>query len=239
METSVRIDARYCGPPQSGNGGYSCGILAEHISTEIVEVTLRLPPPLDTDLLIKQVNEQESSLWDGENLIGEAKAGSLSIEVPDPPSWTDTEAAVTRYAGFKHHVFPTCFVCGPERDTGDGLRIFAGQVSGKKMVAAPWIPDASLADETGNVRKPYIWAALDCPGAYAIGIPQNPIVLGRMTARIDRQIKAGDAYRVIGWTIDIQGRKSWAGTAIFDSEDRLCAVALAIWIELQSAPGPS
>ena len=29
--TSIIIDRRYCGPPNSGNGGYVCGRLARHI----------------------------------------------------------------------------------------------------------------------------------------------------------------------------------------------------------------
>ena len=44
--TSIIINRRYCGPPNSGNGGYVCGRLARHISGG-AEITLRSPPPLD------------------------------------------------------------------------------------------------------------------------------------------------------------------------------------------------
>ena len=47
--TSIMIDKRYCGPPNSGNGGYVCGRLARHIPGG-AEVTLRAPPPLDKPL---------------------------------------------------------------------------------------------------------------------------------------------------------------------------------------------
>ena len=47
--TSVVIEKRFCGPPNSGNAGYVCGMLARHI-TGAAEVTLRAPPPLETEL---------------------------------------------------------------------------------------------------------------------------------------------------------------------------------------------
>ncbi|MCJ9705122.1 hypothetical protein MOV74_28970, partial [Bradyrhizobium sp. SHOUNA76] len=47
--TPIIIDKRYCGPPNSGNGGYVCGRLARHIPGG-AEITLRAPPPLDTPL---------------------------------------------------------------------------------------------------------------------------------------------------------------------------------------------
>jgi hypothetical protein len=41
------IPARFNGPPGSGNGGYSARIFAGGAQCE---VTLRMPPPLDTSL---------------------------------------------------------------------------------------------------------------------------------------------------------------------------------------------
>ena len=48
MQTTT-IQRRFCGPPNSGNAGYVCGMLARHI-TGAAEVTLRAPPPLETEL---------------------------------------------------------------------------------------------------------------------------------------------------------------------------------------------
>src|SRR5436190_4787386 len=47
--TSIIIGKRYCGPPNSGNGGYVCGRLASHIPGD-AEIMLRAPPPLDKPL---------------------------------------------------------------------------------------------------------------------------------------------------------------------------------------------
>src|SRR5438552_14612416 len=42
---SVVIERRFCGPPNSANGGYVCGLLAAHIDGN-AEITLLAPPPL-------------------------------------------------------------------------------------------------------------------------------------------------------------------------------------------------
>ena len=49
MAARVRIERRFRGPDESGNGGYSCGILGRMIGSP-AEVTLRLPPPLERPL---------------------------------------------------------------------------------------------------------------------------------------------------------------------------------------------
>ena len=36
------------------------------------------------------------------------------------------------------------------------------------MLAAPWVPHASLDDGTGRVATEFLWAALDCAGAFAV-----------------------------------------------------------------------
>src|SRR5579864_5465241 len=46
---SVTVPARFCGPPDSGNGGYTCGLVAKELGG-VVECTLRSPVPLETPL---------------------------------------------------------------------------------------------------------------------------------------------------------------------------------------------
>ena len=43
------IERRFNGPPDSGNGGIACGLLASTVDFPVPEVTLRLPPPLGVD----------------------------------------------------------------------------------------------------------------------------------------------------------------------------------------------
>ncbi|MEI2700767.1 MAG: hypothetical protein V9E94_21380 [Microthrixaceae bacterium] len=62
------------------------------------------------------------------------------------------------------HAFPTCFTCGPDRASGDGLRIFPAQVPGRpELVVSPWRPDRSFVDDDDRIRDELVWAALDCP----------------------------------------------------------------------------
>jgi hypothetical protein len=113
-----------------------------------------------------------------------------------------------------------------------GLQIFPGRAGGQAVVAAPWTPAESLG-ENGWVRQEFIWAVLDCPGAFAVQeTMERAIVLGRLTAKIRQAVKVKKPYTVIGWAIGRDGRKHYAGTALYDSAGRLCALAKAVWIGL-------
>lgn len=231
MTETIRIDRRFCGPPDSGNGGYVAGLVARELGSSDVSVTLRLPPPLEQDLEL--VSEGDSTwLKDGEALIASAQPHRLSIDVPPPPSFAEAEDAGSAYFGFRHHNFPGCFVCGPERSANSGLRIFPGAIR-SGQVAAIWRPDTSLVDAGGSVRPEFLWAALDCPGYWAVAGRAGIAVLGRIAARIEIRSVPGDPLIVTGWSIRSEGRKHQAGTALHDASGRLLAAAEAIWITLK------
>jgi hypothetical protein len=146
--------------------------------------------------------------------------------------------ASLRYAGFTEHPFPTCFVCGTARARGDGMRVFAGPVAGREIVAAPWVPDASLDAGDGKVRPEFMWASLDCPGCFAANKSgRGNWLLGELTAHVDRRVHVDEPCRVIGWHIASKGRKHEAGTALFDEDGELCARACAVWIEPATSGG--
>jgi hypothetical protein len=213
----VLIDPRFNGPSGSGNGGYTCGVVAGLLDTSAAEVTLRLPPPLGRPL-----RWDGARLWDGEALVAEGERAELELDVPDPPSFSEAELATPRFAGFVEHAYPTCFVCGPRREPGDGLRIFAAPVDG--LVAAPWIPR--------EVRPEYVWASLDCPGAYALEWEgRSEMLMGRLHGRIDRLPDQGERCVAVGWPLGRDGRKGYAGTALFSAAGELLACARATWIE--------
>jgi len=103
-----------------------------------------------------------------------------------------------------------------------------GPVDG--VVATTWRPDASLGDR--RVRDEFVWAALDCPGAFAVElVGRGTRVLGRLTARIDQRPVVGEQYVVVGWPLGGEGRRQEAGTALLDEAGHLLAVARAVWIE--------
>lgn len=227
--TIIHVDSRFCGPPDSANGGYISGSIGTLLEGP-AEVTLRRPPPLDTDMQVVRHGEDQLQLFHGEDLIAEARKHDLSLDIPQAPDYDEAVAASKLYTGFDFHAFPGCFVCGPDREAGDGMHIFPGEVKGKNMVASPWMPDASLAGKDGNIHPVFAWAALDCPGAFATVKLYGPILLGRITTHITEPIKPGEPHIVIGWKEGEEGRKLFAGTAIYTAEGKLCGAAKAIWI---------
>lgn len=228
----VRIDRRFCGPPDSGNGGYVAGLLAKALGGSDVEVTLRAPPPLGVELDLTAQGD-EAELLHGEALIGSARRTAVTVNVPPPPCIADAGAAEARFAGLRHHLFPGCFVCGPERTAGEGLRIFAGRIEPDGAVAATWAPAADLADGEAKVAIEYLWAALDCPGYFAVREAARLALLGRIGGVVHRRPAIGERLIVTGWPIDRDGRKHRVGTALHDTQGRLVAAANATWISLK------
>lgn len=229
---NLTIPSRYNGPDGSANGGYTCGQIAKLMNCSSVEVTLRKPPPLDLVMdLVKTETRWELQHTDG--LVATAIPAELELEVPEAPSLSQAEAARAAYTGHQDHPFPRCFVCGPNRQEGDGLRVFAGPVKGTNMVATRWTPHRSLADAQGNVHSEFLWCALDCPGAFGVDQKmETPRVLGRLTGHIVGKLKAEHPAIVVGWPLGVERRKAFAGTAIFDSNACLIASARAVWIAI-------
>lgn len=228
------IRNRFCGPPESGNGGYICGMMAAYMDGPVT-VTLRRPPPLDTPLDIVSTAEGGIELHDDGGMLVECRSGYLDFEVPEPPSLADATLASMLYDGYRQHSYPGCFVCGPDRGRGDGLRVFAGpclDCEDSKIVSAPWIPDDTLCAADGRIASQFLWAALDCPGYFAMGTNPEPALLGRMSGEIIDRPRPGDICIVIGWPIGRDGRKMFAGTAIFDAAGKLLGRAKATWITI-------
>ena len=218
---TVTIDRRYRGPLQSANGGYACGLLGSRVGPA-AEVTLRLPPPLERPLTIRRDGER-LVLEDSDLLVAEAIAGDPGLEPPAPPDPVSAAAAAEGVGAFGPPEFAECFVCGARED-GSGLAIHPGPVPGREgLVATTWTAH--------DVSSEVIWAAIDCPGAYASGDPgRGEVVLGRMTARIDRLPEEDEPCVVAGWPLGEEGRKLFAGTALYGRDGVPLAVARQVWI---------
>lgn len=227
MSRQLTIDKRFCGPPTSANGGYCCGLVAARLPLP-AEVRLMRPPPLEHPLQLAE--NGDAMLRDGDNDIARGRATDLRMDIPAPPSFAEAERVMGQCKAFENHPFPGCFVCGPGREE-DGLRIFPGPLG--KQVASAWLPGSDLADEAGNVRPEFIWAALDCPGSFALTpTPGKWMVLGSFTVDITGSVKAGEPCVVTGWEINRDGRKHFAGTALFNEAGETVARAKAIWVEI-------
>lgn len=237
-DESIVIPTRFRGPPNSANGGYACGLVAEALGGD-AEVTLLAPPPLECPLTVAARGAHEIELRHGADLLARGRRRPFELTLPLRPTWDEACEASRHYAGFDRHPFPGCFVCGPRRGRKDGLRIFPGPLPDRR-VAAPWIPDNSLCDRNGRVRIPFLWAALDCPGFFALtGDTPATLLLGRMAVRILRPIQADTPCVVVGWPVASEGRKHHCGTALFAESAGLCGEARATWIEVRKSRAPS
>ncbi|MDH4102306.1 MAG: hypothetical protein OEW52_06520 [Thermoleophilia bacterium] len=218
----ITFERRFRGPLTSANGGYACGRIAEYVDADAVEVTLRLPPPLERPLAVRR-DGAGVRLLDGDAVVAEARPAELGLEPPSLVSHGEAEAARERHVRVGSPEFRECFVCG-ERSTGDGLAIHAGAVPGREPLhAAPWTPSEVVSE--------IVWAAIDCPGAYAVGAEgRGEIVLGRMTARVFGVPEVGKPCVVTAWPEGEDGRKVFAGTALFGAGGELLALARQVWI---------
>src|SRR5690606_28369050 len=68
---TIKIARQFRGPPNSGNGGYSCGRLAAFIDGP-AEVTLRKPPPLDTEMQVAEEADGAVALYSDGALVASA-----------------------------------------------------------------------------------------------------------------------------------------------------------------------
>lgn len=227
----MRIDRRFRGPPDSGNGGYFAGLLARELGGSNVLVTLKRPAPLDTDMRIARAGD-EAVLTCGDDEFARAQPGEVPIDVPPPPSLEAARAAESRYTGLDHHIYPGCFVCGPGREPGDGWRIFPGAIDDGR-VAATWTPAAEFAAAGDAVESEFIWAALDCPGYFAVEQAAGLALLGRMAVTIRQPVPVGEPLIVQAWSKGSDGRKHHAGTALHTADGTLLAAASQTWITLR------
>jgi hypothetical protein len=227
---TLTVARRFCGPPTSANGGYFAGLIAA-LSPHTLAVRLKAPPPLDTGLSVIETQDGRVEVRHGDTIVGEGSPAKLDLQPPRPPPYDEAVAASRNYAGFARHSFPTCFVCGVNRAWGDGLCIYAGEVPGRSIVAAPWTPDASLDRGDGLIRPEFMSAALDCPGYFAVTPGERVMLLAQLTVQTERLVRVGELCTVIGWRIGSNGRKHEAGTALFGNDGELCGRARALWIE--------
>jgi hypothetical protein len=247
VRSRLRIGGRFRGPPGAANGGFASGSLAALSGGAVdVEVSLRRSVPLERPLEVRHDGDGVLLLDDDGWLLAEAHppAAEVELAVPDTPTPEEARAAAGRGAYYGDPLFPDCFVCGPARAPGDGLRIFPGPVPRRSVWAAPWTPDPSVGGPDGQVRDEVVWAALDCPGGVAAveaaAVPAGtPVLLGQMTARLGARPRIGTEYRVVAWLLGRDGRKLTAGSALLGPDGEVLAAARAIWVAVARTAGGS
>lgn len=232
QQQTLIIPARFNGPPEIANGGIVVGALAETIDSPCCTVTLKAPTPLDTPLVVKMHEDGSQGLYLEDALLATSeKADALTISVPDFLPAEKAAETLDQYRELDSVGMGECFVCGSNRH--DGLRVFATETKNDPTIYAAKFPmHQDFLDENGNVQPLFLYAALDCPGYFALTKGADYALLGRMTAEIMAPCKGESEATVLAWEIAKNGRKLTAGTAIYDSEGTLVAKALSVWIKV-------
>jgi len=222
------------------NGGYLAGLLAARAGDDPaagVRVTLRRPAPLDRPLaLTADAATGVLTLDAGEGVIAEAVAVEPTPTPPvaiDPVGPEPARAASGAFAGFADwNPYGTCFVCGPDRAPGDGLRLFPGVLADRPdTLACVWTPSPSLvAPDTEQIAAEFVWAALDCPGGWTGMDRDTALLLGRMTAYVYALPYPDEPCVVLGRLMGREGRKVGTATTLYDVEGRVAAHAEQVWI---------
>ena len=231
--TDVIIGKRFCGPRNSGNGGYAAGLFAQVIDGP-AEVTLIAPPPLDTPIAMRDAGG--GGFGATANDLEIAKVEPAEVKVAPPPIPDDAGVAQGHDDFLKaeggNQIIPYCFVCGKERAPGDGLRIFSGPCPDSPVNADFLTPAQDLAGEDGLVRPEFLWAALDCPTAYALRVGGRMTLLGRLAADIRRRPEPGERLIAAAWRTGEEGRKHFSSSVLLDENRDIVAAANALWIEI-------
>ena len=239
--TDLLVPSRFCGPPASGNGGWTSGALAGLTGIDPaagVSVSLRKPPPLDTPMPVSTTGAVTAAAL-GEEGVARAEPvgpGQAEALLAEPVSPAEARAAEASYAGLSFHPFPTCFACGVGRAEGDGLRIFPGRVGDQDgappgaAAGAPPPPPPPGVGEDGHATLPVTWAALDCVGGWAGDLEERLMVLVRMTAWVDAVPRIGEEHVVIGLSRGREGRKTFTASTLYDADGRVAARAEHLWV---------
>ena len=233
ITSTLVIPSERNGPPGMANGGWLVGRFAEELGVRDLTVTLRAPTPLDTPLAIVAGDGGPARLYAGDLLLAEAEP-AVAVDAPPAPVAGDAALiAETHFAGYHDHPFPTCFVCGTDREPGEGLRIFPGPVPGRPgEVATLWIPSLAHGDAGGTVPTAIVAAALDCPTGWAHWEPGAVALLGRLSIHHTGTVRVGDNHVVVAERRGTQGRKSFSTAGIFDPDGRCVAMSTATWIRM-------
>ena len=106
----IVIAQQFCGPPNSGNGGYVCGVLAKDLEGPVTSV-LRARVPLDVDLDLAVADGAAVMTDAAGGLIGrgDPAAAGLLPEPPAAPGVDAARAAGARYLGLRPAHSPDLF----------------------------------------------------------------------------------------------------------------------------------
>ncbi|MDO8411940.1 MAG: hypothetical protein Q7S93_17955 [Phenylobacterium sp.] len=244
--TEILVPRQFRGPPVTANGGYICGVLAKAVGGK-GSAMLRAGVPLDTPVQLVAGDDGSVSALNAEGqVLGLAKVAT-DDQIPPPPPSPGIEAARRAAAASPfatRSLHRGCFSCCIEREQGEGLGVHVGQLPDAEpgVCAGLWVPHANFAGPDGTMPDEITWGALDCSGSMAWWIKTgSPVgLLGTMAGEVLKAPKAGETYVVVAWARESEGRKFFAGVALYDAAGEVVARSGQIWIGRPAgAPAPA
>jgi hypothetical protein len=228
---TLTVDERFCGPPDTANGGYLAGRLAAQVGGETASVRLRRPTPLGRPLELR-TDGAVVELLDGDQLLASASPADLELVVPAPPSVAEAATATAAFPSRTGHHFPRCFGCGPARNPGDAVCALVAPLPGRpELWAGVFRPSGQLPSADGAAAPETVWAALDCPSFQPVAPDdRTPHLLGTITARQERPVRLSADHVLMAWLIGREGRRVTSASAIVGPDGEVCARARAVWI---------
>ncbi|MDH4145447.1 MAG: hypothetical protein OEY23_09800 [Acidimicrobiia bacterium] len=209
----------------------AAGRFADFVDPRCASVRFHAPVPLDAELRARRLDDPTVvEIVDGASLVA-----TVSPYAPRPVSVRrgspdDVAAAQQGWCTdvASDHPFPTCYVCGPQRRDGLGLR--PGPVADGDRHLTVWSPGTG-----GDVDPWLVWAALDCPSgmpALAAVAGDELVVTGTLAVSIDAPVPGDEELQIVSRLVDRSGRKLATEAALFDATGRTLATCTAMWFAL-------
>lgn len=243
--TEILVPKQFRGPPTTANGGYICGLLASAVSPR-GSAMLRAGVLVGEPHTLTHNDDGGAVLTNAEGQPVATAKPAGEADIPEPPVAPSLEDA-RRYAAASpfatRSLHRGCFSCCVEREAGEGLGVFVGQVEGAEpgVCAGTWTPHANFAAADGTIPDEITWGALDCSGSMAWWIKTGTPVglLGTMAGEVLEKPRAGEDYVVVAWAREAEGRKHFAGVALLDRDGKVMVRTGQIWIgRPPGAPAP-
>lgn len=230
------IDARHNGPPASGHGGITSGLLAASVDSDRgVVVRLHSPVPLDTPLQVLAADDGAMQARAADTLVATARPAEQTLTVGSFPDLGPDDIAAAE-AGWvadrqRWNPFPTCFGCGTARL--DGWRLSPGLVPGSDVHATSWTARFDGGADPGWAA----WGVLDCTqvGPVIEATDRSGALLtGELALRPIAAVQDGVRYVALSRLRGRSGRKVFTEGALLDPDGQTVAVAHATWFTVDS-----
>ena len=207
------------------------------VGGEVAQVSLRSPPPLGRPMAATHHGARPRRASTTEPVVAEGEPTDLIIDVPAPVGRRGgrrrRRPGSTAWAA--SHPFPTCVVCGPDRERVTGFASFPGRCrAAPARTRRPGAPTQSSRTRTaraprvrvGRARLPHQRPGSELRRGPAGG-PRPP------HARLGCPGSRQRAPLLLSWPLGMDGRKRHRACALFDDDGRMICASQALWIELE------